>query len=64
MNTPPTDDLLSFTISDCIREMRKPRLVCICGDFRRGERDWSYCFWRCTNCNGWMSDERIANAGR
>lgn len=35
----------------------KPRIVCICGDFRPMERDADYCWTKCA-CGGWMSDER------
>lgn len=37
----------------------KPYLICICGDFKPGEKDKARCFTRCGSCNGWMSDERI-----
>lgn len=42
----------------------RPRPVCICGRFAPAERDPEFLFVRCANCAGWMSEERIARAGR
>lgn len=48
-------------IGAIIREMRKPRLICICGGFFADYEDWDLDFLRCGNCQGWMSEERIVD---
>jgi hypothetical protein len=37
------------------------RLICICDNFIRGARDGEMAFFKCKNCGGWMSWERIIN---
>jgi hypothetical protein len=46
-------------IESMIAEMRKPRLICICGNFKAGRPDIAFCFIKCKNCGGWMSYKRI-----
>lgn len=50
---------LSEYIEHVLRDMRKPRQICICGDFAAGRHDIEYDFVKCRNCGGWMSALRI-----
>jgi Zn finger protein HypA/HybF involved in hydrogenase expression len=52
---------LNAEIERLIIEMKKPRLLCICGHFKCVEAD-GFDFYRCGNCNGWMSKLRLIEA--
>lgn len=54
---PQKDDWLGREIVRIIKEMKKPRRICICGAFKKtGERQWD---WHKCACGGWMSSLRI-----
>ena len=48
---------------DLYFSMHRPRMICICDDFRPHKHDQDMDFTRCANCGGWMSDERIVENG-
>ena len=56
------EPFVSGAIKEIIEQMRKPRLLCICGAFKDSGKT-EYDFFRCANCGGWMSAMRLMENG-
>lgn len=48
----------AIDVAAMLRDLFKPRLVCICGNFLPVETDYRYFGYRC-QCGGWMSEKRL-----
>ena len=56
------EPFVSRAIKQIIDDMRKPRLLCVCGAFKDCGKE-EYYFHKCANCGGWMSEMRLMEYG-
>lgn len=51
-----------FELETLINSVKYPKLklICICGNFKKSDTQ-KYSWYKCKNCNGWMSLQMLAN---